>query len=134
MSRLRIIMGFVAGAILIASSAAHILLGWPAVRLQLQRAHVPNDLVGGLLVAWQFAGVAMLTFGCIVLWLFTKLINGRSVSLQPALLIGVAYVAFGVWALSLGGLSPFFLLFVIPGLLLIAAGTWPVPVATGSRV
>ena len=36
-----------------------------------------------------------------------------------------AYVAFGVWALAIGGLSPFFLLFIIPGLLLVAAATWP---------
>ena len=127
MSRIRIILGFVAGAILIASSGAHAFLGWPAIRLQLLRAHVPNDLLGGMMVVWQFGGVAMLTFGCIVLWLFTNLINGRSVSLRPALLIGIAYVAFGLWALAIGGLSPFFLLFIIPGLLLIAASTWPSP-------
>ena len=125
MSRIRIIMGFVAGAILIASSGAHAFLGWPAIRLLLKRANVPNDLLGGVMVVWQFGGVAMLTFGCIVLWLFTQLINGRSMSLRPALLIGLAYVAFGVWALAIGGLSPFFLLFIIPGLLLVAAATWP---------
>lgn len=125
MSRLRIIMGFVAGAILVASSGAHAFLGWPAVRIQLLKAHVPIDLLGGMLVVWQFGGVAMLTFGVIVLWLFTNLINGRVVSLRPALLIGIAYVAFGVWALAIGGLSPFFLLFLIPGLLLVGAATLP---------
>ena len=127
MNRLRIVLGFVAGAVLIASSGAHAFLGWPAVRLLLYRAQVPNDLLGGILVVWQFGGVAMLTFGCIVLWLFTNLINGRQVSLLPAMLIGLAYVAFGAWALAMGGMSPFFLLFIIPGLLLVAASALPVP-------
>ena len=125
MNKIRIILGFVAGAILVASSGAHVFLGWPAIRKLLRDAHVPNDLLGGVMIVWEFGGVAMLTFGCIVLWLFTQLINGRSTSLRPALLIGIAYVAFGVWALALGGLSPFFLLFIIPGLLLVAAATWP---------
>lgn len=125
MNKLRIVLGFVAGAILVASSGAHAFLGWPAIRKLLRDAHVPNDLLGGVMVVWQFGGVAMLTFGCIVLWLFTQLINGRSMSLRPALLIGLAYVAFGVWALALGGLNPFFMLFIIPGLLLVAAATLP---------
>lgn len=125
MNKVRIVLGFVAGAILVASSGAHTFLGWPAIRKLLRDAHVPNDLLGGVMVVWQFGGVAMLTFGCIVLWLFTQLINGRSMSLRPALLIGLAYVAFGIWALAMGGLSPFFLLFIIPGLLLVAAATWP---------
>jgi hypothetical protein len=49
----------------------------------------------GLSLGWQFAGVAMLVFGVIVILLFTDALKGRPVSLRPALAIAIGDLVFG---------------------------------------
>jgi hypothetical protein len=68
-------------------------------------------------IGWHFAGVAMLTFGAMVVAAFIQVLRGRAVSLAPAMLIATVYLAFGAWALLVSG-DPFFLVFVVPGVLL----------------
>ena len=124
MSRLRALLGVLCGVILVGSAAAHSLLGWPALRGQLERAGAPADLVTGLSIGWHFAGMAILLFGVLALWQFGAALKGRVVSLRPLVLVGVAYAAFGVWALVVGQMNPFFLMvFVVPGILL-AIAAW----------
>src|SRR5689334_13673597 len=123
MSRLRASLGILCGIVLVASAGAHSLLGWPAMRAQLATAGAPRDLVTGLSIGWHFAGLAILLFGVLALWLFAESLRGRPVSLRPLVLVGVAYAAFGVWALAVGDMNPFFLIFVVPGLLL-AVAAW----------
>ena len=126
MTRLRIVLGIVAGVIMLASSAAHSLLGWPALRGALAAVSTPEDLVSGLRIGWQFGGVAMLVFACLVLATFVGLARKRPAPLGPPLLIGAAYVAFGAWAFVVSGLEPFFFsIFVVPGLMLVAAAWGP---------
>jgi hypothetical protein len=124
MSRLRALLGVLCGVILVGSAAAHSLLGWPAMRGQLERAGAAPDLVTGLSIGWNFAGLAILLFGILALWQFGAALRGRAVSLQPLALVGVAYAAFGVWALVVARMNPFFLMvFVVPGILL-AIAAW----------
>ena len=47
--------------------------------------------------------------------------RGRPVSLRPVLVIGLAYTVYGIWVVIASGLDPFFLVFVVPGVLLLAA-------------
>lgn len=124
MKRARAVLGLIAGALLVASSAAHSLLGWKGIRGELEKARVPAGLLHGVELGWHFGGVAMLVFGVTVLMLFAQAVQGRPVSLRPALLIAVGYLLFGAWALASSGLDPFFLLFVVPGGLLLFAA-WP---------
>ena len=126
MTRLRIVLGHVAGVLMLASSAAHSLLGWPALRGALAAVNAPNDLVSGLRIGWLFGGVAMLVFACLVLGTFVGLTRKRLAPLGPPLLIGAAYIAFGAWAFVISGLEPFFFsIFVVPGLMLVAASWGP---------
>jgi len=118
---IRTVLGIVAGLVLIASSAAHSLLGWPQLRARLVATNAPADLITGLAVGWHFSGVSMLAFGVLVLWTFTGRGPERLVSLVPARVIALVYVAFGVAALAVSGMDPFFLIFVVPGLMLLAA-------------
>jgi hypothetical protein len=120
MSRVRGVAGLVAGAMMVLSSAAHSFVGWPQMRAPLEAAGAPRDLVLGLGFGWHFGGVAMLTFGAIVIFVFANRLRGRVVPLAPAALIAVVYLTFGAWALLASG-DPFFLAFVVPGLLLAAA-------------
>ena len=57
MSRFRTVLVVAAGLILIASSVAHSLLGWPQLSMRLNTEHVPLDLIAGLAMGWHFAGV-----------------------------------------------------------------------------
>ena len=123
MSRGRTIAGLVAAAILLLSSAAHSLLGWPGIRAQLESANARADLVKGMQVGWLFGGVSMLAFGVIALIIFTRRLRGASVSTTPALVAGVAYLAFGAWALAANDFAPFYFIFVVPAVLLLVAST-----------
>jgi hypothetical protein len=123
MTKTRAVLGLVAGVILILSSGAHSLLGWPGLRGQLVAAQTPADLVQGLMLGWQFGGVAMLAFGIIVVATFARGFRGETVSMLPAAVIGAAYLAFGAWALLAIELNPFFLVFIVPGVLLVLATT-----------
>jgi hypothetical protein len=121
MKQLRNILGFIVGAMLIASSAAHSLLGWRQLRADLSKAQLPAELILGLEIGWHFAGAAMFAFGCIVIFLFINKIKEQTISLRPAFIIALVYLAFGSWALAVSKFNPFFLIFIIPGLLLLAA-------------
>lgn len=121
MARLRAILGLIAGVILILSSVAHSLLGWKGLSAQLAAAQVPPDLTFGLKVGWHFGGVAMLAFGTITVALFARRLRGESVPSFPALVIAVAYLVFGMWALIASHFNLFFLLFIVPAALLVAA-------------
>ncbi len=125
MHRLRVVLGYLGGLLLIVSSAAHSLLGWTSLGTSLASSQAAPDLIAALRIGWQFGGLAMLTFGCIVMWEISTLRHRRSAALWPVLLIGLVYVGFGLWALMASALNLFFLgVFVVPGLLLIAA-SWP---------
>jgi hypothetical protein len=114
------VLGLLAGAILVLSSAAHSVLGWKQMQSSLAATNAPPDLVQGLRIGWLFGGVAILTFGCVALAVFASILRGRALSRLPTLLIAVAYLAFGVWALVTSG-DPFFYIFIVPGAMLAIA-------------
>lgn len=117
---IRTVLGVVAGLVLVGSSGAHSLLGWPQLGAQLARTNAPPELVRGLAIGWHCAGASMLAFGVLVLWTFTAR-RGRAVSRVPALVVALLYLLFGVGALAASGMQPFFLIFVVPGLMVLAA-------------
>jgi hypothetical protein len=133
MSRPRISLGVFVGAIIVASSAAHSLLGWPQLSGRLVATQAPTDLITGLKIGWHFAGLAMFAFGAIVIWTFHNYLMSRAVSLRPAQIIGLVYLAFGLWALAVSRFDPYFFIFIVPGLTLVAVAWWPTtpPVRSG---
>src|SRR5687768_6503524 len=108
MHRLRVILGYLGALLIILSSAAHSFLGWSSLGASLANIQAPPELIGGLRIGWQFGGVAMLTFGCIVIGEMTTLRHRRSAALWSVLLIGLVYAAFGSWAFVVSDFSPFF--------------------------
>lgn len=121
MKRFRSILGLIAGVLMIASSAAHSLLGWKQLRVALVQANVPDELSDSLGIGWHFAGASMLAFGFILVALFRHRLMSSAVNLKPAIVIGMTYVAFGVWALVVSGFDPFFFVFLVPGLMALIA-------------
>lgn len=122
--RWKAMVGMIAGVMLLLSGCAHSLIGWPELRSQMAIALIAFDLTRGMQVAWHFGGMAMLAFGAIVLPIFLSAWKGKAVSIQPSLVIGIGYLVFGAWAMLKVETNPFFLVFLIPGTLLVVAG-WP---------
>jgi hypothetical protein len=121
MNRFRSILGLVAGVVMMLSAAMHSLLGWKQIKSELAPLHAPADLVRAIGTGWNFGGAAMLAFGFIVVALFAHRLKGSTVTLRPALVIGATYVAFGAAAMAVNDFDPFFLVFVIPGVMLLIA-------------
>jgi hypothetical protein len=124
MSRLRTVLVVAAGLILIASSVAHSLLGWPQLSMRLTAEHVSLDLVAGLAMGWHLAGVSMLTFGLVLLWLASAAQRSLSVRV-PVGIIGIAYIAFAAGAAAAYGFDFIQVVFLMPGALLTTAALIP---------
>jgi hypothetical protein len=133
MGKPRISLGIFLGAIIVASSAAHSLLGWPQMSGRLVATQAPPDLIIGLKIGWHFAGMAICTFGVIVIWTYSNYLRSRPVSLRPAQIIALVYLAFGLWALAISRFDPFFFIFIVPGLTLVAVSWWPASGAVPRR-
>jgi hypothetical protein len=119
MKRARLILGIVAGLMLLASSVAHTWLGWKSLAERLSHANIPPDLQAGLHIGWAFGGAAMVILGVIVIATFVGRLRGDKPPLLPVAVTAVIYMAFGAWAIAESGGDLFFLgVFVIPGALL----------------
>ena len=117
MNKVFSVIGLIAGLLMILSSVAHSFFGWQAIRMELVAAHVSGDLLLGVQLGWQFGGAAILTFGVIVVAIFWKSLQGRSTSTFPAAVIGLVYIGFGLWAFFVTSFDPFYMVFIIPGLM-----------------
>jgi hypothetical protein len=117
MSRLPRALAIVAAVILVLSSGAHSLLGWPALQTRMATGNVPADLIGGLAMGWHFAGLSMLVLG-----LLAADRRGTTNVALPLQLIGGAYELFAIGCFAMLGWDPFLLTFFVPGTLLSIAG------------
>ena len=115
------VLGLLAGVILILSAGAHSILGWKAMNERLAQTNAPPDLVQGLQVGWMFGGPVMIVFGILCITTFLKRFRGQPASTFAPVLISIAYLAFSVWAAVFTGGDPFFVIFVIPAVLLAIA-------------
>jgi hypothetical protein len=119
MKRARLILGVLAGVMLLASSAAHAILGWKSLAEQLANTNVPSDLQTGLRIGWMFGGAAMVVLGFIAIITFVDRLRGGRGPLVPVAAIAAVYMAFGAWAIAASGGDMFFFgVFVVPGALL----------------
>jgi TRAP-type C4-dicarboxylate transport system permease small subunit len=119
MKRARLILGVLAGVVLLASSVAHTWLGWKSIAERLAQTNVPPDLQAGLHLGWAFGGAAMVILAFIVLTTFVDRLRGGKAPLSHVIAIAVVYMAFGAWAIAESGGDLFFLgVFVVPGAML----------------
>lgn len=120
MRRFRLIVGLLCSIFLIVSAGAHSILGWRQMNLALGNTNAPDELKMNLMIGWEFAGIAMLLLGYIVMWAFLRRLRQQVVSMWPSMLTGILYTIFGAWAMYLSQ-NNFFLIFLIPGVLLLLA-------------
>ena len=121
MPRLPRALTLVAAVIVILSSGAHSLLGWPGLRRQLAATNAPAALVDGLAMGWHFGGLMMLVIGFVIIWLVLAARNGATRVWLPLFVIGLAYELFAIGCAVLLGFDPFLFIFLVPGALLSSA-------------
>jgi hypothetical protein len=115
----RLVLGFLAAAMQVLSGAVHSILGWPVLTQAFAATRVPPALVQGLAVPWHFAGLAMVTFGVIVALTLLGAVRRPGESLEPVAVIGIAYLLFGVVGMAVSRGDPSFLIFIVPGVMLL---------------
>lgn len=93
-------LGLVAGGILVLLSVAYSWLGWQQLYASLAVAQTPPDLVKTVRMGWHFGGIAIFTFGCIALAVFTRVLRGQPVSFLSVRWIALACSVCGLWALA----------------------------------
>jgi hypothetical protein len=115
------VIGLVAGVMLILSAGAHTILGWKAMSEQLAQTNAPPHLVMGLRMGWTFGGPVMIVFGILCISTFLRRFRGEAARTLAPILIAIAYIGFAAWAAIETGGDPFFMLFLVPGVLLAIA-------------
>jgi hypothetical protein len=123
MNRVRSILGLIGGVFLVLSSAAHSILGWKQLSSELAATNATADLVLGIRLGWQFGGIIMLALGSMLIVLFLTRLRGSNTPTFPAGIVSVAYLIFGIWALIISSFDFFFMVFIVPGVLLAIAST-----------
>ncbi len=116
--RLSTIAGSLGALLIMLSAPVHSLVGWPELQSQLARLNAPAELVQGLQIGWHFAGAAMVAFGLIVLHAFQSRARGTNAPV-PSWTVAALYLLFGGIALVVSGFDPFFLVFIVPGALVL---------------
>ena len=121
-TRVRTIIGLLGSLLIMLSSLAHSFAGWPAQRAVLQSARVPAETILGLSIGWYFGGLAIAVFGLIAVISFVQVLRGHTPHMRATMIIGLAYIGFGVWAWFVTR-EPFPLVFIVPGLLVLTGAT-----------
>jgi len=116
----RVILGLIAGVAMAASGVAHSAVGWRALQQSLNATNVPDEVSRGLAVPWHFAGMAMILSGVLAVVSVVRM-RGGTPSEWPAIAVSAAWILFGLWGLLAVKRDPTFLMFIIPGALLLAA-------------
>ena len=123
MSKARNILGVITGIVLILSSAAHSFLGWKSMSEQLRGSGAAPDLITGLAIGWNFAGVSIFMFGCLIIGVFAMRLRGQDAPLWVPRLIGLGYTIAGIAAYQVSKQTFFLSVFVVPGVL-ISMAAW----------
>jgi hypothetical protein len=117
---IRVVLGIVAGLAMVLSGVAHSVLGWPALQQTLDTTNIPDDVRRGLAVPWHFAGMAMVLSGVLAVMTVLRM-RGGAVTAWPAVVVAGAWMLFGLWGLIALKRDPTFLMFILPGALLLVA-------------
>lgn len=121
LGRWQVVVGFVAAALQVVSGAVHSMLGWPAVTKEFAATNAPAALVQGLAVPWHFTGLSMVTFGVVVALTLQRALRKPGEPLTTVMVIGATYVVFGLVGMALTGGNATFLMFLVPGVMLVVA-------------
>jgi hypothetical protein len=99
----------------------HGFLGVRPVRAAVAASPLAPDIVHVLWIVWYFVSGSMLAFGAILLWAWPALRRGTSNRSGPVMIVGALYTITGIAAYAYSGHDPFWLMFLVQGVIVIGA-------------
>ncbi|MBX7165743.1 MAG: hypothetical protein K1X74_05290 [Pirellulales bacterium] len=111
------IAALLGGILVLVSSLGHSLAGGPEILGQLAASKVDPELIAGIAAGWHFGGVCLAAFGLIVITASIAQLRGRQQSPAPFIIVGLALGLFGAGAFVYRNYQPFFLGFIVAGLI-----------------
>jgi len=117
------ILYWLAAIVITLGSLGHGFLGVIPVRDAIQASTLPPDVTRTLWIVWYGTSLSMITYGLILFWAWPALRAGSSSRSAPAFIVGAFYLILGVGAYSYSGRDPFWIMFIVLGVLAIST-TW----------
>ncbi len=99
----------------------HGFLGVKGVEGPIAASTLPRDVVGVIWIVWYFVSGCMLAFGVILFWAWPTIRTGSYSRSGAALIVGVFYTITGAASYLYSGREPFWLLFLVQGIIVIGS-------------
>jgi len=99
----------------------HGFVGVQPVRAAIAASTLAPDVVRVIWIVWYFVSGCMVTFGILLFWAWPALQARSSSRSSAALIIGAFYAVTGIASYLYSGREPFWLLFVIQGVVVIGS-------------
>ncbi|HKC51808.1 MAG TPA: hypothetical protein VKF60_13515 [Myxococcota bacterium] len=99
----------------------HGFVGVKPVRAAIEASALAPDIVRVIWVVWYFVSGCMIAFGLLLFWAWPALRAGTSSRSGVALIVGALYLVTGVASFQYTERDPFWLLFVIQGVIVIGS-------------
>ena len=102
-------------------SIGHGFFGIKPVEAAVAASTLPPDIVTVIWIVWYFVSGAMVACGAILFWAWLAIRGGSTTRSGAALIIGLFYTITGVACYLYSGREPFWLLFLIQGVIVVGA-------------
>jgi len=99
----------------------HGFVGVQPVRAAVAASTLAPDVVRVIWIVWYFVSGCMVAFGTLLFWAWPAFKAGSSSRSSAALIIGAFYVITGIASYLYSGRDPFWLLFLILGVMVIGS-------------
>jgi len=120
MAALKLTVGSLAALLMVTSGLVHSTVGWRELNRILRDTKISPAVRDGLAVPWHFAGLSMAAFGLIVAVVLWRARSG-GMSTAVLLIVGSVWLLVGAAGMLTIKVDATFLLFLIPGLLVLFA-------------
>jgi hypothetical protein len=112
---------WLAALVITLGAYGHGFVGVKPTRAAIEAATLAPNIIRTLWIVWYFVSGCMLVFGVLLFWAWPALEAGPSSRSRVALVIGALYLITGLAAYPYSGRDPFWLLFLVLGVLVIGS-------------
>jgi hypothetical protein len=113
------ILYWFAAVVITLGAFGHGFVGVLPISEAIETSTLPPDVTQPIWIVWYWVSGSMITYGLLLFWAWPALKNGSSSRSVPVLIVGAFYLLAGVAAYMYSGRDPFWLMFVVLGVLAI---------------
>jgi hypothetical protein len=113
------VLYWLAAVVITLGAFGHGFAGVIPVRAAIEASTLPADVTRTVWIVWYGTSLSMITYGLLLFWAWPALKAGSSSRSMPALIVGAFYLLTGIGAYPYSGRDPFWLMFIVLGVLAI---------------